>query len=664
MKPLNCIINEVRPFFLAISLITLISAALLSLDNSGHRPLDIGIPSVAIVQHASVAALDEGARGVIDSLAKNGFIDGKTMTLTQFNAQGDLPTASDIALQVTNGSLDLVISISTPSLQSIANANKQGKVKHIYGVVTDASSSGVGVSSKNPNEHPPYMTGMSTQVPVITALKFALEANKKLRTIGIVWHSAEINSQIYTEDTRKACKELGIILLEATVENTSGVGEAAQSLVARGVDAIFMTGDVLVSTAADTVIAAAKAGHIPVFSIIPTNSKKGSLFDIGADFYTVGQDLGDLAASILNGADIANTPTSTQVPLKRTINLTALKGLRDNWKISPDMLEQATVYIDDSGIHHQRASTAAPTAVVTRPKKKIGIVYFSPEEGADLAMKGLIEGLDKNGYKEGSSLEVVKTHAQGEISNISMLIQNYDNQSLDLIVTLSTPVLTGASSMAKNKSVVFTYVYDPVAAGAGKSANDHLKNITGVSSFPPVEDTVWFITQLIPRVKSVGTVYNSSEANSRKVVEVARVIFNRSGIKLEEVTITSSSEILLAAQTLSQRGAQAIWITGDNTVLQGIDAVVKAANDSRLPLIINDPEFIKHGAIAAVGLGWYEAGYAGGLVASRVLSGESPDKIPFQEVAVKKVILNDSVAKRLGITFPKSLLEGATRVSN
>ena len=54
----------------------------------------------------------------------------------------------------------------------------------------------------------------------------------------------------------------------------------------------------------------------------------------------------------------------------------------------------------------------------------------------------------------------------------------------------------------------------------------------------------------------------------------------------------------------------------------------------------------------------------GGLVASRVLSGESPDKIPFQEVAVKKVILNDSVAKRLGITFPKSLLEGATRVSN
>lgn len=664
MKLLNCVINEVRPFFLAISLITLISAALLALDNSGHRPLDIGIPSVAIVQHASVAALDEGARGVIDSLAKNGFIDGKTMTLTQFNAQGDLPTASDIALQVTNGSLDLVISISTPSLQSIANANKQGKVKHIYGVVTDASSSGVGVSSKNPNEHPPHMTGMSTQVPVITALKFALEANKKLRSIGIVWHSAEINSQIYTEDTRKACKELGIILLEATVENTSGVGEAAQSLVARGVDAIFMTGDVLVSTAADTVIAAAKAGHIPVFSIIPTNSKKGSLFDIGADFYTVGQDLGDLAASILNGADIANTPTSTQVPLKRTINLTALKGLRDNWKISPDMLEQATVYIDDAGIHHQRASTATPTAVVTRPKKKIGVIYFSPEEGADLAMKGLIEGLDKNGYKEGSSLEVVKTHAQGEISNIPMLIQNYDNQSLDLIVTLSTPVLTGASSMAKNKSVVFTYVYDPVAAGAGKSANDHLKNITGVSSFPPVEDTVRFITQLIPRVKSVGTVYNSSEANSRKVIEVARVIFNRSGIKLEEVTITSSSEILLAAQTLSQRGAQAIWITGDNTVLQGIDAVVKAANDSHLPLIINDPEFIKHGAIAAVGLGWYEAGYAGGLIASRVLSGESPDKIPFQEVAIKKVILNDSVAKRLGITFPKSLLEGATRVSN
>jgi len=222
--------------------------------------------------------------------------------------------------------------------------------------------------------------------------------------------------------------------------------------------------------------------------------------------------------------------------------------------------------------------------------------------------------------------------------------------------------LTSASAMARNKPVVFTYVYDPVAAGAGTSLADHLPHVTGVGSFPPVEDTVELIAELVPGVEAVGTVYNSSEANSRKVVEVARDIFKRAGIRLEEVTVTTTSDIHLAVQSLTQRGIQAVWVTGDNTVLQAFDAVVKVTTDAQLPLVINDPEFIARGALAAVGLGWYEAGFAGGEIASRVLAGESPADIPFSQVAVKKITLNDAMAKKLGITFPAAMLESAAQI--
>jgi len=290
---------------------------------------------------------------------------------------------------------------------------------------------------------------------------------------------------------------------------------------------------------------------------------------------------------------------------------------------------------------------------------KIGLVYFAPEEGADNCMKGLFDGLKDRGIERGKNLEVLSAHAQGEISNIPLLIQNYESQHLNAIITLTTPCLAAACSMAKKTPVVFTYVYDPIAAGAGTSRTEHLHNITGVGSFPPVADTVDLIQKLVPGIKAVGTVYNSSEANSVKVISVARDAFRQKAIKLEEVTATSTSEVFQSAQVVSYRGVQALWVTGDNTALQGFDGIVKAARDAKLPLIINDPEFTSRGAVASVGLGWYEAGHAGGVLAARVLRGENPQNLPFEEVALKKLVLNQEAAKRLGLVFPPEIVSAA-----
>ena len=292
-------------------------------------------------------------------------------------------------------------------------------------------------------------------------------------------------------------------------------------------------------------------------------------------------------------------------------------------------------------------------------RSRVGLVYFAPEAGAELCMKGLFDGLAQEGFTKDRNLDVISSHAQGEISNIPMLVQNFVSQGVDLIITLTTPCLSAACAVARNTHIVFTYCYDSVAAGAGKSANDHLPNVTGVGSFPPVQATVDLIQKLLPNVKAVGTVYNSSEANSVKVISVGRDIFRKHGISLQEVTVTNTSEVFQAAQVACYRNVQAMWITGDNTALQSFDAIAKATTDAKLPLVINDPEFTSRGALACVGLGWYPAGKAGGELAARVLRGEDPARIPFQEVAEQKLILNQQAATRVGITFPPDVLKAA-----
>jgi putative tryptophan/tyrosine transport system substrate-binding protein len=291
--------------------------------------------------------------------------------------------------------------------------------------------------------------------------------------------------------------------------------------------------------------------------------------------------------------------------------------------------------------------------------KKLGLVYFAPEEAGVNCMNGIWDGLKEQGFEKDKNLTVLTSHANAEISQIPMLIQNYVSQGVDVIMTMTTPVLTAACSAARNSKVVFTYCYDPIAAGAGTSFTSHLPNVTGVGSFPPVEKTVDLIKRLIPGVKSVATVYNNAEANSVKVISVGREEFKKAGLKLEEVTANNTSEVFQAAQVACYRNVQALWITGDNTALQSFDAIVKAAKAAHMPLIINDPEFTARGAVACVGLGWYPPGKAGGILAARVLKGENPANIPIQEVAEQKLVINQQVAKDLKLTFPDDIIKAA-----
>ena len=291
---------------------------------------------------------------------------------------------------------------------------------------------------------------------------------------------------------------------------------------------------------------------------------------------------------------------------------------------------------------------------------RLGIGYFAPDEGADMVFKGLFEELAAAGFVKDQNLQVTFKHANAEIPMIPAVLQSLDDGSMDLIVALTTPCLAAACKSVRQTQVVFTYVYDPLAAGAGKSFTDHLPHITGVGSFPPLEETIDVMLKVKPGLKAVGTLYNSSEANSVKVISVARELFQKKGIRLEEVTVTGTNEVFQAADVVASRNVEALWVTGDNTALQAFDAIGKVAGKHKLPLFINDPEFTQKGALAAIGIGWYQTGRRSGKVAARVLLGGKTSEIPIENYAEKKVVLNQEQAKKLGLSFPEDVARMAT----
>jgi ABC-type uncharacterized transport system substrate-binding protein len=283
---------------------------------------------------------------------------------------------------------------------------------------------------------------------------------------------------------------------------------------------------------------------------------------------------------------------------------------------------------------------------------KIGFTYFAPDVALDMTTKGLWEGLKQLGFVIDSNLLVISQHANGEMANLQPIHLNMDSQDVDLLLVTTTPGITAALSTVKKHPLVFTFSYTPLAAGAGKSYTDHLPNITGVGSFPPVEKTFDFIKDILPDARRIGTLYNSSEANSVKVMEEGRKRAKMKGLELIENTVINSSEVYQAASALCMKNIDAVWITGDNTATQAIHAIIKVCRDNKMPLILNDVDYVAEGAMAAVGIGWFSTGFHTAPYVARVLNGESPAKIPIENFVEEDISINDVVAKKLNIKIP------------
>jgi len=313
------------------------------------------LPHIAIIKHASIAPLDDAEQGVMKILKRRGFGDGEGATYSVYNAQGDFATANAIAKTVVNDNVDLIVTLSTTSLQTVAAANRLLTVpkKHLFGITTDPFSAGVGVNREEPLDHPSYLAGVGSLAPIKALFEMVQKINPQVKRIGLVWNPAEVNSEASTMLARALVKELDMELLEGNAEKASDAGEVTQSLLSRGIDVLWLSTDVTTTTAQRVMIKAAARAGVPVVSSMLSSAEHGALLSLGASYYALGLEQGEMAADVLEGRTLASIPVINWTPVSLGLNLTALEGLRDPWVIPEAIAGQAQVIFDENGRREQ-----------------------------------------------------------------------------------------------------------------------------------------------------------------------------------------------------------------------------------------------------------------------------------------------------------------------
>jgi len=293
----------------------------------------------------------------------------------------------------------------------------------------------------------------------------------------------------------------------------------------------------------------------------------------------------------------------------------------------------------------------------------VGIFQSVDSPTANEVRKGILQAFEDSGLNDGENILVRIRIANGDISEVQRIAQEYADEKVDMIMPLSTQCLQAALIAGRSAPIVFGSVATPFLVGAGNSANDHLSYVTGVASTGPVRQTVKFIHEVLPKARRLGTLWTPSEVNSEYYLDVARDVASELGLEVVAVPVANSHEIPQAAQILVNEKVDVIFPISDNTINSAFEVLGRAAEENRLPLVGGFLRSVEFGAAAAVGFDFYDMGYKTGLLAVRVKNGESPARVPIQSMSDVKIYLNLEAAAKQGVIFSKSVVDGAAKIT-
>ncbi|MBR5267945.1 MAG: ABC transporter substrate-binding protein, partial [Lachnospiraceae bacterium] len=254
----------------------------------------------------------------------------------QQNASGEQVNCMTIAEKLVNDGNDLILAIATPAAQAVAGVTEE--IPILLTAVTDPAASGLVNDNANPGVN---VSGTSDLTPVKEQIQLLQQILPEAKTVGLLYCSAESNSEIQVAMAKEACDAAGLAYEEYTVPGSNEIQTVVESMVGK-VDVIYTPTDNVIAAGMATVAMIASDNNIPCICGEAGMVEAGGLATYGIDYFQLGYMAGEQAIEILvNDADITTMPIG-YLPAERC-ELTVNKTTADALGIDISGLENAVI---------------------------------------------------------------------------------------------------------------------------------------------------------------------------------------------------------------------------------------------------------------------------------------------------------------------------------
>lgn len=257
--------------------------------------------TVGICQLVQHAALDAATQGFVDTL-KAEF--GDKVNIIEQNASNDIPTCSTIVNGFVSDNVDLILANATPALQAAVEATDTipilGTSVTEYGVALgiDGFTGTVGGN----------VSGTSDLAPLDQQAAMLLELLPDVKSVGILYCSAEANSVYQAEVVKAALEDAGVAVEIYTFTDSNDVA-AVTATACDASDALYIPTDNTAASCTEAINNVAEPAGVPIIAGEEGICSGCGVATLSINYYDLGVTTGKMAVKILKGeADISEMP--------------------------------------------------------------------------------------------------------------------------------------------------------------------------------------------------------------------------------------------------------------------------------------------------------------------------------------------------------------------
>jgi len=290
---------------------------------AGCRNTERKAPVVGFVEAFEDATIAQAREGFVEALADSGFqqADG-SIEIIYRNAQGDIPTLSQIVNYYLTEKVDLLATSTT--LSTITAIQRVKEIPIFMMVSPEPKRMEILDAEGRPPEN---LFGVSESLAYIDTSFAIIPRLVKPRgaelVVGMIYNQAEPQSQDAMRAVKALADELGVRLEALPVNSSADAQLVTQSLLNKNIDAFFANPDNTVFASFETILKNCNQRNVPVFTSEAGLVKRGAVAAFGADLYQWGYQAGAQAAHYLkqgNGEGIEIELVKTR---KRVYNAAA-----------------------------------------------------------------------------------------------------------------------------------------------------------------------------------------------------------------------------------------------------------------------------------------------------------------------------------------------------
>jgi putative ABC transport system substrate-binding protein len=303
------------------------------------------------------------------------------------------------------------------------------------------------------------------------------------------------------------------------------------------------------------------------------------------------------------------------------------------------------------------AARAQQSDRMRRVSVLLGLSEKDPETNSRL--KAFRLGMRDLGWVEGRNVQVEYRFAGSNLESINKHVAEVVRLAPDVIVAHSSAVMTALRPATSTIPIVVAMVVDPVGQGFISNLAHPGGNITGFSFIETEIVGKWI--NLLGDVKSdlsrVALMFNPDTVPYFDTfLRAFKASPKQTSVEVEAVHVRSVAEVELAIAKLGREPRSGLIAASDIFILSVRGAILKAADQHRVPLISPYRQFVIEGSLMSYGPDAADIFRRSTSYVDRVLKGESPGNLPAQSPAKFELVVNLKTANALGLSVRESFL--------